>query len=93
MNEEATYGVGEGPASNVSVSLHAGNIAAVRARVGKRGFSAYVDAAVQRQIERDNLAELTAAYEAEHGPLSRAEVDTARALLRGDEPAASKTAA
>jgi len=93
MSEEASYGVGEGPTSNVSVSLHAGNIAAVRARVGKRGFSAYVDAAVQRQIERDHLAELTARHEAEHGPLSRTEVDAARALLRGDEGATSENAA
>jgi hypothetical protein len=43
-----------------------------------------VDAAVQRQIERDNLAELTAAHEAEHGDFSQAEIDAARALLRGD---------
>ena len=84
MGDETTYGIGEGPTTNVSVSLHAGNIAAVRARVGKRGFSAYVDSAVQRQIERDNLAELTAEYEAEHGELPRAEVDKARTLLRGD---------
>ncbi|MFJ4921005.1 hypothetical protein [Streptomyces sp. NPDC088725] len=84
MSDDSTYAVGEGPTANVSVSLHAGNIAAVRARVGKRGFSAYVDAAVQRQIEQDNLAELTAEHEAEHGSFSRAEVDAARALLRGD---------
>ncbi|MEV8330001.1 hypothetical protein OG275_33680 [Streptomyces niveus] len=84
MSDEVNYGVGEGPTANVSVSLHSGNIAAVRARVGKRGFSAYVDAAVQRQIERDNLAELTAAHEVEHGAFSDAEIDAARALLRGD---------
>ncbi|WP_381793250.1 hypothetical protein [Streptomyces niveus] len=84
MSDEVNYGVGEGPTANVSVSLHSGNIAAVRARVGKRGFSAYVDAAVQRQIERDNLAELTAAHEAEHGVFSDAEIEAARALLRGD---------
>ena len=70
MSDDTTYGVGEGPTANVSVSLHSGNIAAVRARVGKRGFSAYVDAAVQRQIERDNLAELTNAHEAEQGALN-----------------------
>ncbi|WDG29945.1 hypothetical protein N7925_17120 [Streptomyces sp. CA-278952] len=84
MSDEVTYRPGEGPTANVSVSLHSGNIAAIRARVGKRGFSAYVDAAVQRQIERDNLAELTAAHEAEHGAFSQAEIDAARALLRGD---------
>jgi hypothetical protein len=65
---------------------------AERARIGKRGFSTYVDAAVQRQIERDNLAELTAEHEAEHGAFSRAEIATARALLRGDAESAGNTA-
>ncbi|MFC9858476.1 MULTISPECIES: hypothetical protein [unclassified Streptomyces] len=78
----SAYAPGEGPTKSVSVSVHEGTIEAVRARVGKRGFSAYVDAAVQRQIERDNLAELTADHEAEHGAFSRAETDAARALLR-----------
>jgi hypothetical protein len=40
MSDDVTYRPGEGPTANVSVSLHSGNIAAVRARVGKRGFSA-----------------------------------------------------
>ncbi|MEU2668540.1 hypothetical protein ABZ622_06635 [Streptomyces sp. NPDC007164] len=92
MSDDTTYGLGEGPTANVSVSLHSGNIAAVRARVGKRGFSAYVDAAVQRQIERDSLAELTNAHEAEHGALSRTEIDAARALLRGDADDAQNAA-
>ncbi|MFD0343766.1 hypothetical protein ACFVH0_34685 [Streptomyces sp. NPDC127117] len=92
MSDDTTYGVGEGPTANISVSLHSGNIAAVRARVGKRSFSAYVDAAVQRQIERDGLAELTDAHEAEHGVLSRTEVDAARALLRGDADDAQNAA-
>ncbi|MFF4752179.1 hypothetical protein ACWD5R_10805 [Streptomyces sp. NPDC002514] len=92
MSDDTSYGVGEGPTANVSVSLHSGNIAAVRARVGKRGFSAYVDAAVQRQIERDNLAELTNAHEEEHGALSQAEVAAARALLRGDADGAESAA-
>ncbi|MFD3918768.1 hypothetical protein [Streptomyces sp. NPDC058595] len=77
MIDEVSYGVGEGPAANVSVSLHSGTIAAVRARVGMRGFSAYADAAVQRQIERDNLAELTAAPDAEHGTLAEGGVGNA----------------
>ncbi|MEV6165372.1 hypothetical protein AB0L71_26295 [Streptomyces sp. NPDC052052] len=84
MSDAPTYGVGGGSTANVSVSLRSGNIAAVRARVGKRGFSAYVDAAVRRQIERDNLAELTERHEAEHGVLRHAEVEAARTLLRGD---------
>lgn len=72
---------GEGPTRAVSVSLHAGTIDAVRSRVGKRGVSAYVEAAVQRQIERDNLDEIIAAAEAEHGPLTPEEVNAKRAVL------------
>lgn len=65
----------------VSVSLHKGTIGAVRSRVGKRGVSAYIEAAVQRQIERDNLDEIIAAAEAEHGPVTTEEVDAKRAVL------------
>ncbi|MFC0865071.1 hypothetical protein ACFHYQ_22520, partial [Sphaerimonospora cavernae] len=49
---ERAFPPGEGPAAKVSVSLRAGNIRAIKERVGARGFSAYVDAAVERQIER-----------------------------------------
>lgn len=83
MSDEVKYGVGEGPTANVSVSLHSGNIAAVRARVGKRGFSAYVDAAIQRQIERDSLAELIASNEEIHGPLSPEDIQAAEEKLFG----------
>jgi hypothetical protein len=72
---------GEGPTTAVSVSFHTGTISAVRSRVGRRGVSAYVEAAVQRQIERDNLEEIIAAAEAEHGSLSSDEIDAKRALL------------
>lgn len=68
---------GQGPTTTVSVSLHSGTIGAVRERVGKRGVSSYVEAAVQRQIQRDNLDELIAAAEAEHGPLTPDEVQLA----------------
>lgn len=44
---------GEGPPP--SVSLRAGNIRAIKERAGAGGFSAYVDAAVERQIERDEV--------------------------------------
>ncbi|MCT2586158.1 hypothetical protein [Actinophytocola gossypii] len=72
---------GEGPTTTVSVSLHSGTIGAVRGRAGRRGVSAYVEAAVRRQIERDNLDELIAAAEAEHGPLTEAEIEEKRRLL------------
>jgi len=72
---------GEGPTTAVSVSFHIGTISAVRSRVGKRGVSAYIEAAVQRQIERDNLDEIIAAAEAEHGPVTPEEIDAKRAVL------------
>jgi len=72
---------GEGPTTVVSVSLHMGTISAVRSRVGKRGVSAYIEAAVQRQIERDNLDEIIAAAEAQHGPVTAEEIAAKRAAL------------
>lgn len=64
----AEYSPGDGPASKISVSLRAGNVRAIRERVGARGFSAYVDAAVERQIERDLLEEALLANEEHAGP-------------------------
>ncbi|MEW2401051.1 hypothetical protein [Streptomyces sp. NPDC046862] len=82
MNDPA-YGPGEGPTKSVSVSVHEGTIAAVRTRVGKRGISAYVEAAIQRQIERDQLDELIAANEELHGPLTQEEIDAAEREMFG----------
>jgi hypothetical protein len=72
---------GEGPTTVVSVSMHSGTIGAVRARAGRRGVSAYIEAAVERQIERDNLDELIAAAEAEHGPITAGEIEVKRRQL------------
>src|SRR4030088_1476506 len=79
---EREFAPGDGPAAKVSVSLRAGNIRAVRERVGARGFSAYVDAAVERQIERDSLEEALAANEAASGPIPQALRDEAATLFR-----------
>lgn len=79
---EASYTPGHGPAAKVSVSLRAGNIRAIRDRVGARGFSAYVDAAVERQIERDLLEEALLANEAEAGTIPQDLKDEAAALFR-----------
>jgi hypothetical protein len=73
---------GEGPAAKVSVSLRAGNIRAIKERVGARGFSAYVDAAVERQIERDLLEEALQANENESGPIPQSLRDEAQELFR-----------
>ena len=55
---------------------------AARARGGPSGLSAYVAAAVARQIERDNLNELIAVAEAENGPIPEAEVEARREVVR-----------
>ncbi|SPF02788.1 hypothetical protein [Streptomyces sp. MA5143a] len=81
---EAVYGPGEGPTKSVSVSMHEGTIAALRSRVGKRGISAYVEAAIQRQIERDQLDELIATNEEIHGPLTQEEIDAAEREMFGE---------
>lgn len=68
----------------MSVSLHEGTIAALKERTGKRGMSAYVEALIQRQLERDKLRELIEEAEAEHGPVDHVAVESKRAILRGD---------
>ena len=78
---ERDYAPGDGPAAKVSVSLRTGNIRAVRERVGARGFSAYVDAAVERQIERDLLEEALQANEAASGPIPKPLRDEAAELF------------
>jgi hypothetical protein len=56
---------------------------AARVRGGPSGLSAYVAAAVARQIERDNLNDLIAVAEAGHGPITEEEIQAKRdALLR-----------
>ncbi|WP_329067433.1 hypothetical protein [Streptomyces sp. NBC_01429] len=56
MNDDTTFGVGDGPVADVSA---------------------------QRQIERDNLAELVAEHESAHSAFSPQEIEAARAELRG----------
>lgn len=85
MDSPAQYIPDEGPAQKVSVSMPAGRIAAVRARVGARGFSAYVSAAVERQIQRDLLEELLEAKEAEIGAPSAEVQDWAAEVFREAE--------
>jgi hypothetical protein len=80
LHEE--YPPGQGPSAKVSVSLRAGNIRAVRERVGSRGFSAYVDSAVERQIERDLLDEALHANEEQAGVIPQDIREEAAALFR-----------
>lgn len=71
------------PTVSVSVSFHSSVIGEVRQRVGKRGVSAYVEAAVRRQIERDHLRELIEANEAIHGEVTAEEIQAAREEIYG----------
>ncbi|MCP2276393.1 hypothetical protein [Nocardia amikacinitolerans] len=63
---------------------------AARARSGPSRFSSDVAAAVARQIERDNLNEIIAVAEEEHGPVTEEEVQALRDQL--DQARASQRA-
>lgn len=67
----------------MSASLHEGTVEAVRARVGKRGFSAYVEDAVLRQIRRDNLREIVEAHTSQYGDFTAEEMSEARSAMYG----------
>ena len=67
---ETTYSIGEGPATRVSLSLPEGTAEAIRARVGKREFSAFIAAAVERELRGQVLDEYLADYESRKGPVS-----------------------
>ncbi|MER5220527.1 hypothetical protein [Streptomyces flaveus] len=92
MNEDTDFPPGDGPSSGISVTLTAGTLRAIRERVGKRGVSAYLEKAAQRQIERENLDELIAGFEEVHGPADPEAVAAKRARLTGDAPGAGAAA-
>lgn len=75
------------PTGKYSITMPRDIAEAARARGGPSGLSAYVAAAVARQLERDNLNELIAVAEAEHGPVSDEDVRAKREQLQraGDE--------
>ncbi|WP_328726206.1 CopG family transcriptional regulator [Streptomyces sp. NBC_00259] len=69
------------PTRKYSITMPRDIAEAARARSGPSGLSAYVAAAVARQIERDNLNEIVAVAEAEHGPVADEEVQALRDRL------------
>ncbi|MFD5317835.1 hypothetical protein [Streptomyces sp. NPDC127098] len=90
------YRVGEGPATRVSLSLPEGTAEAIRQRVGKREFSAFIAAAVERELRGRILDEYLADYERRRGPVSEQEQERARGIFdevfaeeAGEWPAAS----
>lgn len=91
MGDDTEFLPGEGPSSGISVTLAAGTVQAIRERVGKRGVSAYLERAAQRQIERDNLDELIADFDKVHGQADPEAVAAKRAKLTG--PASKAEAA
>ncbi|WP_225847721.1 CopG family transcriptional regulator [Streptomyces sp. HPF1205] len=70
------------PTGKYSITMPRDIAEAARARSGPSGLSAYVAAAVARQVERDNLNELIAVAEAEHGPVTEEEVQALRDQLQ-----------
>jgi hypothetical protein len=93
MADDDTLFPGDGPSSGISVSLTAGTLHAIRKRVGKRGVSAYLEQAAQRQIERDNLDELIADFDKANGPADPEAVAAKRAKLTGTTPSSGSGAA
>ncbi|MGA5496593.1 CopG family transcriptional regulator [Streptomyces cinereoruber] len=69
------------PTGKYSITMPRDIAEAAKARSGPSGLSAYVAAAVARQIERDDLNELIAVAEAEHGPVTDEEIQSLRDQL------------
>lgn len=78
---DSAYGIGEGPAARVSLSLPEGTAEAIRSRVGKREFSAFVAAAVERELRGQILDEYLADYERRRGPLGEESQQAARRVF------------
>jgi hypothetical protein len=66
------------------VSMPSDLVDALRSRAGKRGVSSYITEAVRHQLAMDGLAEIVAAHEAEHGPLTEQEIESAHRELFGE---------
>ncbi|MEU5031065.1 hypothetical protein [Streptomyces milbemycinicus] len=78
---EQMYSIGEGPATRVSLSLPEGTAEAIRARVGKREFSAFIASAVERELRGQILDEYLADYERRKGPVSKETQERARQIF------------
>ena len=64
--------------SKVSLSIEEDVLAEARERAGRRELSAYVNEALQRQLQHDRLGELLAEMTAELGPVPEKELARVR---------------
>jgi hypothetical protein len=78
---EPAHNIGEGPATRVSLSLPEGTAEAIRHRVGKREFSAFITAAVERELRGQILDDYLADYEQRVGSIPEQERQRARDLF------------
>jgi hypothetical protein len=86
---EMTHSIGEGPATRVSLSLPEGTAKAIRERVGKREFSAFIAAAVERELRGQVMDEYLTDYENRKGRVSERASQRARQVF--DEVFAEET--
>jgi hypothetical protein len=66
------------PAAKLSVSVPSDLAAAVRRRVGARGLSGFVARAIAHELEREQLGAFLAELDQNLGPVSKAELSSAR---------------
>ena len=76
-----------------SVSLPEVLAETIRTQVGPGGFSAYVTEALEQRVAMDKLREIVADFGTDNDPLSREEVEAARARLRHDHRTSGSAAA
>jgi hypothetical protein len=70
--------------AKISVTVDDGVLRAVRELVRRRGgtLSGHINETLAEDLRRRKLAELVAAYEAEHGEITEAELAKVRASMR-----------
>jgi hypothetical protein len=72
----------------VSLTLDRGVLKEARGRVGRRGLSSYVDAALRLKLQQDRLRALLSELESTHGPVS----ERMRSEVRREWPAEPRNA-
>jgi hypothetical protein len=58
-----------GPAQTIAASVPRALTVAIRAKIGKRGFSRFVGQALARELVDQNRAAYVASFEKDHGPI------------------------